>query len=532
VHNPVKETALAAPKEEPYAEGKTGTSVSEGFKFVEFGVPLLIALWIFRELFAFLRRTPDVGLPPHEPVERTDHLIAASIAVIFYLLCLWRLAVPNTTYFDEVHHVRTAMEYIDGLEPHEWTHPPLAKLIMAASMKVWGTDFDPREGVWKPDATYPTRACLSWRFPSVCFGALSLAAMFALTRALFGNRFVATAGTVLLALDGVFFVQSRIAMTNIYTVFFILTGTLGTWQYVKRGDRRWLLLTGLALGCALATRWSSLWAWGLNGVILLWQLFAYERPSWTPGSPVSRETAKWIATMTVTMGLIPLFVYMLAYVPFVLQGNGDLMTKLFTSGEPAPVAWSKAFQRDFYASGHGWFKVLNQQKDMWNYHSGLKEGHPYSSTWWTWPLMLRPVWYYFVSKDGTDTGIWAIGNAAVWWASVPALLCAAYLARKERNPALGIVSLLGFGMWLAWAIKPRPLDFMHYFFECVPFTCIALAYLGWRLYHSGDEVQRRFAVVFASAAATWFVFYYPLLSALTVPDGYFRLHIWLDRLWI
>jgi dolichyl-phosphate-mannose--protein O-mannosyl transferase len=87
-------------------------------------------------------------------------------------------------------------------------------------------------------------------------------------------------------------------------------------------------------------------------------------------------------------------------------------------------------------------------------------------------------------------------------------------------------------MWLAWAIKPRPLDFMHYFFECVPFVCIALAYLGWRLYHSGDKAQRRFAVVFAGAAAAWFVFYYPLLSALTVPDAYFRLHIWLDRLWI
>jgi len=506
--------------------------VSDGFKFIEVGVPLLIALWFFRELFGFLRRTPDVNLPPPEPVDRPDHLIAASIAVAFYLLCLWRLAVPNTTYFDEVHHVRTAMEYVDGLDPHEWTHPPVAKLIMAASMKVWGTSFDPRDGVWKPDARYPARDCIGWRFPSVCFGALSLIALYALTRALFGSRFIATVATVLLALDGVFFVQSRIAMTNIYTVCFILTGTLGTWQYVKNGDRRWLLLSGLGLGCALATRWSSLWAWGLDGAILLWNLLANERPRWASGEQTTRELLKWAGTVVVTMGMIPLFVYMLSYTPFVLQGHGDLSTRLFTSGETTPVAWSKAFERDFYASGHGWFKVLNQQKDMWRYHSELKEGHPYSSTWWTWPLMLRPVWYYFTSKDGTDTGIWAIGNAAIWWASIPALLGAAYLARKERSAALGLVATLGLGMWLAWAIKPRPLDFMHYFFECVPFVCIALAYLGARLYHSGDILQRRFAIGFAVAAAAWFIFYYPLLSALTVPDAYFRLHIWLDRLWI
>ena len=69
-------------------------------------------------------------------------------------------------------------------------------------------------------------------------------------------------------------------MTNTFTVFFVLLGTLGTWQFFRRADWRWLLLTGLGLGLALATRWSTLWAWGMTGLALLWHLTATLYPRW------------------------------------------------------------------------------------------------------------------------------------------------------------------------------------------------------------------------------------------------------------
>ena len=69
-------------------------------------------------------------------------------------------------------------------------------------------------------------------------------------------------------------------MTNIYEVFYLLLGTLGTWLYIKNDRSPWLILTGIGLGCALATRWSSLYAWGLTGLLLLWHVWSVKRVQW------------------------------------------------------------------------------------------------------------------------------------------------------------------------------------------------------------------------------------------------------------
>jgi dolichyl-phosphate-mannose--protein O-mannosyl transferase len=497
-------------------------------------IPLGIVTLILLTLFFRLRQIRDTSPPSSEPVVRADVLIATGIAVLFYVLAIWRLGTPSKLVFDEVHHVRTGMEYIWGLDPHEWSHPPLAKLLMAVSMKVWGTQFDPRDGAWRDDLPFTPRDCIGWRYPAVVFGSLALVAMYALSRVLFGNRAIAVGATLLLALDGLFFVHSRIGMTNIYTICFMLSGTLGTWLYVKRGEAGWLLLTGLSLGLALATRWTSLWAWGFNGLLLLWHLFAGEWGQWrsTQKNP-ALELFKWVLRVGGAMVAIPIVVYLLTYIPFVLQAStGTWQEKLLTTGEIGAVDWGKGITGETRAGGHGWYKVWEQQGDMWRYHTGLKERHPYESPWWSWPLMLRPTWYFFEGEEGKISGIWGIGNAFLWWGSVPAWLMAVSLAWREKRSALGAVALLGLGMWLCWGIKPRPLIFMHYLFEAIPFACLALSYLGWRLWESKDGTNRSIVLVFAGLTVFWFVFYYPLLSALPIPDWFFGPHLWLKDLWV
>lgn len=461
-------------------------------KFVFFGIPLLASAWFFRELWAWVRLlpapTPKAAPQVREPVTRADWHAALLIAGTFFLLGFWRLGLPTEQYFDEVHHVRTAMEFRDGLNPHEWTHPHISKLFMALGMTTLGEDFDPRDGIWKPGAQYSIKACFGWRFPSLVFGALALLAQYALARSLFGRRTIAIAATSLLALDGVFFVHARIAMTNIYVVCFMLAACLALWKWITTERGRWLALLGLMLGLGLATRWSSLWAWGFSGLMLLWHLGRVLYPRWQAAGRTGSGIARWVGQMAGAMLAIPLAVYLLSYVPFVLQpGNGSgegtvsVTRQLLTSGEPEgfPPVWGDVWKRDTYARGHGWYKVINQQKDMWRYHAEIKEKHPYSSPWWSWPLMLRPVWYHFTTNaQGMSVGIWAIGNAVIWWAYLPVLACTTYLARREKSAALGLVCLFGWGMWLAWGIKPRPLVFMHYLFEAIPFLCIALAYIG------------------------------------------------------
>lgn len=508
------------------------------FSTIEIGFPLLISLWIFRELWAlFLRRNDEprpnergrFALPVH-PIDNKDYLLAAGIAVAWYVVALWRLGTPDQQFFDEIYHARSGMQYVLGQDPTEWTHPPLAKLLIAASLIVWRVRFDPREGFWKEHTHYTAHQAFAWRYPSVIFGAAALILIYALARTLFRNRLAAALSALIFACDGLFFVQSRIAMTNTFTVFFVLLGTIGTYQFINRKQYSWLLLTGLGLGLALATRWSTLWAWGMTGLLLLWHAGVKLWPEWVekaqaedgPRRPIIVSLLQWCGMAAVSMIGIPILIYMLAYIPNILQGPGNAATKLFT--------WHGI------GGANNWAYVLGfkegMQHNMWAYHSGIKEKHPYSSPWWSWPLLIRPAWYYFERNDaGLVSGIWAIGNAAIWWAAIPTLITMGILAWREKRVEFGLLTLFGLGMWLPWGIEPRSLIFMHYFYESIPFVCLGMAYLGSRLWYSEDENRRTFASCYATLIVAWFIFWYPLLSAFPVSDRYYELHLWLGRTW-
>ncbi len=97
-------------------------------------------------------RTPEADAPlvasapveaaPRPPWRLTLHPVGrrgAALALVAFLVVLaTRLAwvgEPPGMYFDEVYHARTAGEYLQGKDVYEWTHPPLAKELMAASVR-------------------------------------------------------------------------------------------------------------------------------------------------------------------------------------------------------------------------------------------------------------------------------------------------------------------------------------------------------------------------------------------------------------
>jgi dolichyl-phosphate-mannose--protein O-mannosyl transferase len=52
---------------------------------------------------------------------------------------------------------------------------------------------------------------------------------------------------------------------------------------------------------------------------------------------------------------------------------------------------------------------------------GMAE-HPYCSAWYGWPLMLRPVAYFYQRVEHTATTIHAMGNPVLWWLATAAVL--------------------------------------------------------------------------------------------------------------
>ena len=357
-----------------------------------------------------------------------------------------RLGVPWEEVFDEVYHARTALQYLQGENPVEWVHPPTAKLLIAIG--VWLFGYVP----W------------AWRLVPAIAGIALAPVFYCLARRVLATERAAVLATVILLSDGVYLVQSRVAMTNIFAVLFQVTAAYYVVDSVLR-DRlpvKGMMLAGLFLGLALSTRWTSLWAWGFLGLVVL----AVRRArAFSP-----RE----LALAAMAFGLIPLAIYVLSYVPWMRQGHS--------------------------------------LSDLW----------PHTRAIWRW--LYRPTWYYFTQEDDAVVrGIVAIGNPALWWVSVPVTLWAIVTGARARDPRR-LFSGLGFCfLYLPWGISPRTLNYSHYLFEAIPYACLSL---GMLLDRHWDDRHRSWARAYVILVAMMFFFFLPFLIALPVPSSWYYFDIW------
>ena len=106
-------------------------------------------------------------------------------------------------------------------------------------------------------------------------GALTVGLLFLLARILFRRRSIAVLVALFALLDGMFFVQSRIAMNDVYVGVFILAAyCVFAWLWIKPERPRWAFWTlmptiGVFLGLALASKWVAAYAIGALGILIL-----------------------------------------------------------------------------------------------------------------------------------------------------------------------------------------------------------------------------------------------------------------------
>ena len=115
----------------------------------------------------------------------------------------------------------------------------------------------------------------AWRLPGVIAGVLMAACLYVLARILFARRSVAVAVAALTLLDGMFFVQSRIGMNDVYVGLFVVaayTVFAAVWTHWWRGRAAFwfaMPIIGVLLGLALASKWVAAYAIGALLLLLL-----------------------------------------------------------------------------------------------------------------------------------------------------------------------------------------------------------------------------------------------------------------------
>ncbi|MFI0410138.1 dolichyl-phosphate-mannose--protein mannosyltransferase [Actinomadura sp. 3N508] len=404
------------------------------------------------------------------------------------------LGTPKQVVFDETYYAKDALALLEFGWEHNtvknadkiliadpdaniWTdgpsfvaHPPFGKWMIAI-------------GEWMFGATP-----FGWRFVPALAGTLSVLILCRVARKMTGSTMLGCAAGLLLAVDGLAFVTSRAALLDIFVMFWILAGFACLVndrdrsrrilaEKIEQGHKSlygpflahgWRWGAGVCLGLACATKWTGVFYVAAFGVmVVLWDYGA-------------RRAAGVRAPFTGTM----LLEAAPAFVQLVVVG---LLTYLATwwGWIFKPGAWNRG-----QASDHLLWRPFEAMPDLWrhhkqilDFHTGLDDKHPYQSWPWDWPVLRRPVAFFYTEPKGACGGaarcsreILGIGTPALWWGALAALIAVAFIWVMLRDWRAGAI-LVGFlAGWLTWfpsAFAERTM-FLFYATPLIPFMVLAV----------------------------------------------------------
>ena len=141
--------------------------------------------------------------------------------------------------------------------------------------------------------------------------------------------------------------------------------------------------------------------------------------------------------------------------------------------------------------------------------------------------MIRPIWYLYEVADGAVRGILLLGNPAILWGGLIAVAACLRIALRERSIKFLAIAALWIGSYAIWAIIPKSLGLLYYYYIPSILLCIALA--AWIDHRRGKwrHWGLQWDWAYLALVAGLFVMFYPIISAAALPnDQAFRHWMW------
>ncbi|MEV4471830.1 phospholipid carrier-dependent glycosyltransferase [Nonomuraea sp. NPDC049504] len=494
-------------------------------------------------------------MPPFQGGALAGWLGPLAVAVFGGLLRFIDLGRPKAVVFDETYYVKDAYSLLaEGVErtmlgdaknpiadrrllagnldifkqcpqPDDCAsfvaHPPLGKWMIAAGEWMFGMN------------------PFGWRFAAAVAGTLTILILARVARRMTRSTLLGCLAGLLLALDGLHLVLSRTAILDIFLAFWVLAGfaclvadrddmrarLAGRYDAAllrgpRLGLRPWRLAAGVCLGAACAVKWS--------GVFFL-LAFALLSLVWDAGArralgarEAYRGTLAYDGPGAAgAFALVPALTYVASWSGWFAtsRGWGRNWDQATSSGNPLFFAFD---------SVRSW---LDYHVQVLGFHSGLETPHPYMSEPWSWPLLLRPVaFFYEGEKSGCGAAdcaqaVIGVGTPALWYGSAVALVALVAWYAATRDWRAGAVLLTYAAGWLPWfyyAVADNRTMYLFYMAPVLPFMVLAVVLVAGLVIGRRDAPPARRAVgaavvgAFALIVLVNFWWLQPVLSAETI----------------
>lgn len=396
-------------------------------------------------------------------------VLAVAIFLIAHLVLLIGITTPEKFVFDEVHYVPAARQMLEPVLPKPVLnpmHPPLAKELIAASIAVFGDN------------------ALGWRYPATLFGALAIVAIYLCGLALFSAQAPAIAAALIAICNQMLFVQSRIAMLDIFALAFGLLATAAFMHgFRKERPHLFFALAGGLFGLAAACKWSGLFPLATCiAIVAMVRLLQSWRVTFGDAKPNDWYRPElWpdfrLQHFALCFVALPMLAYLATFVPLYGLSPSELLEaqrRIFADNTTTAIA-----------------------------------GHTYQSSWPSWPWLARPVWFLF-DKTAEDriAAIVFLGNPLVLWPALVALVVVARDVIVARRWDAFLILAFYLGPYLAWALLPRTLGFIYYYLPAATAASLALVYVLQR-----GRMSHLALWAYVAAAAIGFAVMLPVSAA-------------------
>jgi dolichyl-phosphate-mannose-protein mannosyltransferase len=488
-------------------------------------------------------------------------------------LRFYRLQVPRALIFDETYYAKDAWSILQhGVE---WNYvTSSANPNLANQMILTGHTaglFAPCSGsgcgeyVVQPEVGKLLIAVgewlfglnsFGWRFSSAVFGSLAILLICRIARRMTRSTLLGCLAGLLMSLDGLEFVLSRIGILDIFLMFFVLAafgclvidrdqsraklaegvarGTGGE-AGPRLGLRKWQVACGILLGLAVGTKWIAAWyIVGFACLFIAWEIGARRAAGLRAFVRGAFREAVWLP---LTFIVIPLVVYTATWSNWLLTSTGYYRNYGQTHGVTTPVISAL-------------YSLYEYHRQAIGFGLGLSASHPYQSQPWDWLLITRPVAFFYESYSGPVAGashfcpakgctgpswsqeVLALGTPAIWWGSMLALLfCLGWwlLHRDWRAGAVLLGVVAGWGPWFPLVTRTK---FYYYALEFEPFLILSIVLcLGLILGPASASVRRRsigagIVGAYLLCVLIMFWYFYAVLAAKVIPYPDWLSHMW------
>lgn len=525
------------------------------------------------------RRVPGAVARGRAAVRRSDEVVSwigtVALTVLAFAMRLWNLDRPHAFAFDETYYAKDAWSLINHGYVRGYVDGANEQILDGLTTGLWTADpsmvVHPEVGKWLiglGEAVFGMNP-FGWRIMAAVVGSLMVLVLIRLARRLTGSTLLGLVAGLLLALDGLHLVLSRLALLDIFQAFFILAAVSalvadrdwGRERLARLAPERitdprdwgprlwwrpWRVLAGVWFGLAVSTKWSSLFAVAAFG-LLVWAWDSGARRRLGVRLAPLRSAILDAAPAFGWLVLLPAVIYVLSWTGWLLHAGE--YERALSNTQYGPY-WGSYLETDASGLGEAWQSL----RSLWHYHHDVytfhtefldDATHTYASNPWGWLVLNRPVGVDAqLGIEPAQQGCTAVagstclrqvlllGNPAIWWAAVPALAYAAvsWIARRDWRFGLVVVGVLS--GWLPWLSNADRPIFSYYAITFLPFLILGVVLVLGRILGPADASpgrRRTGAVVvggYLLVVIALFAWFWPIWT-----DELLTTAEWLQRIW-